>query len=124
MARTSAILSFFFLVFYFVRVQADVLLVASLPQHVESVAITGESHTCRTPGEAAYRCEMTDGCRGAWFHNNGTMRSCQAAICPSSPGKLNPVPAQAGFFFLFTGTFDKGNQRNSTASVLQRRVVV
>ena len=45
------------------------------------------------------------------IYDSGNKTYCKAATCPSSTGKLNTVPGQAGFFFLFTGIFETGNLR-------------
>ena len=90
-------------------VEAAIFLVESRPEHEGSVAIVGGNKRCRTVGEAALRCELTDDCRGMWFYRNGTGDNCQAARCPSSPGTMNPVPGQSRFFFLSTITLIRGN---------------
>ena len=73
------------------------------------MAIVGDTRSCRSAGEAGYRCELDDKCRGIWFYKNGTEKQCQVATCPDSPGILNHVPGQAGVFFVFYGVFGTGN---------------
>ena len=94
-----------------IYVEANMSLVGSRPEHEGSVAIAGENATCRSAFEATIHCEMTADCQGMWFYESGTKKYCQAVTCPLSPGKLNTVPGQTGFFFLFTGTFETGNLR-------------
>ena len=94
-----------------IYVEANMSLVGSRPEHEGSVAIAGENKTCRSAVEATINCEMTADCQGMWFYESGTKKYCQAATCPSAPGKLNTVPGQAGFFFLFSGIFETGNLR-------------
>ena len=105
----STTVALLFLIISLTRVQAELFLVASRPEHEGSVAIVGRNKTCRTLGEAALNCEMADDCRGIWFHQIGTEKYCQTARCPSSPSTVNPLPGQAGFFFLFIGVFGTGN---------------
>ena len=113
---TSSTLAFsLFLPLGLIHVQADVLLVASLTQHEGSVAITGYDETCRSRGEAALRCERASDCQGISYYENGTEKLCQIATCPSAPGKLNLAFVQAGFFFVFTGTFETGNSMTKQA---------
>ena len=107
MASTAILVLFF--IGDQIFVQAEVLLVASRSEHEGSVAIVGDTRSCRSAGEAGYRCELDDKCRGIWFDNNGTEKKCQVARCPYSSGTLNPVAEQAGFFFVFYGAFGTGN---------------
>ena len=94
--------------------QAEVLLIASLPEHEGSVAIGGENMTCRSAGEAALRCDHTDNCRGIWYYDNGRNKSCQAAVCPGVSGRPELVPRQSGLFFLNTGVFTTGKTINKS----------
>ena len=115
MSFSSALAFSLFLPLGLIHVQADVLLVASLIQHEGSVAIAGDDETCRSRGEAALRCERTSDCQGISYYENGTEKHCQVATCPSSPGKLNLASVQAGFFFVFIGTFQTGNSMTKQA---------
>ena len=98
-------------------VEADIFLVESQAEHEGSVTIIGGNKTCRTVIEAALRCERTHDCRGMWFDENVIGDNCQIAKCPTSPGTMNHVSGQPGFFFLFTGTFETGNSMTSVVLI-------
>ena len=100
-------------------VQADVTFVGSKPAHHGSVAMASENETCKTAGEAALRCEKEEECIGIWFHDSGSVKQCQVVnTCPLQPSKINPVSDQAGFYFLFTGTFTKGDYSKYKATMI------
>ena len=105
----TTVLFLFFIDLICVQTELFFVFVVSRPEHEGSVAIVGEYESCRSSGDAAFRCKLIDDCRGIWFYQNGTEMKSQAAKCPYSPSITNPAPGQARFLFLFGGVFGTCN---------------